>query len=38
MPATGADGAERPLRLLVGILVALAIGALLVWAVSRMLA
>ena len=35
MPAPDA-GAERPLRLLVGILVALALGALLIWAVSKL--
>ena len=32
-----ADGGERPLRLLVGMLIALAIGALIVWAVSLVL-
>jgi hypothetical protein len=35
IPAPDA-GAERPLRLLVGILVALALGALLLWAVSKL--
>ena len=34
LPATGDDGAERPLRLLAGILIALAIGALVIWAIS----
>ena len=34
VPAGGDEGGERPLRLLLGILVALAVGAVLIWLVS----